>query len=597
MQFDDVLGKLSPKQRSDNDWRCKCPAHSGTSDDSLSISDSGQDGIALLFCFSGCDYKDITNAIGDNAPAYATPQTKPAYETAVSKPKQKKVITNVYEYTDEDGNYLFEKVRYEPKTFRCRELLQDGSYNWKIKEIRKVIYNLPSVLMSDTVYIVEGEKDADRLVSMGLTGTCNYDGASMAKHKPKWNTEYNESFRDKTVYIIPDNDEPGNAHADHIKHQLTDIATFVKIIELPDLDNGGDLSDWLNKGNDAESLKAICEKKDIAHRWNIKTLHDVPEDRPPTKYIIEPILPVASLNIWYGPSGSKKSLIIKDVCFSILSGANFVPGNLPEMPTISCPILWIDCDNGDDVMEERIAAFRKTRNVSKDAPFYYVSMPKPWPFMGDINSQMDLRLLVEDLNIGLVIIDNLGAIAGDIEENSAKMVQIMAPLRTLTNETRCSVILIHHPRKGGANGGRAGDALRGHSVIEASLDYAVHISSDEETNIVTMQCTKARRFMFDPIKAQWSWTHKSGTYDLDTAWFSAPAWTRGTNAVKDSIWLVLESSPQITQTRLIDQVYDTLQGKQTRSRIKGWLDEMVAIDKVLLVEKGENNAKIYSVIN
>ena len=98
MKFDDIITNLSPKQRSQNDWRCKCPAHNGTSDDSLSISE-GDDGIALLFCHAGCDYKEIASAIGIKEPTPAGPIPEAGKLTSRPKPK----ITAVNQYTDENG--------------------------------------------------------------------------------------------------------------------------------------------------------------------------------------------------------------------------------------------------------------------------------------------------------------------------------------------------------------------------------------------------------------------------------------------------------------------------------------------------------------
>jgi len=611
MDIGTALQRVGEHKQQGGKWRARCPAHGGD-DFNLEIRDDG--GRAYFTCYSHqCDHTKILEALGDESrepvpvSSYKNGMPPPPDMSEMSgelvskpKPKTKPNYKEVarYDYTDEDGGYLFHKVRLEDadgnaaKSFRAKR-----GDDWSIGDVRRVLYNLPAVIASPRVFIVEGEKDADRLNSMGLVATCNFDGASMAASKPKWLESYNEFMTGKVVYIIPDNDDQGRAHADHVKNSIATVAETAVIITL-DTGNikGGDVSDWLGLGNTKQELIELCEQAPtFAHQWNIKTLADVDENRTPTEYIIDPILPVASLNIWYGASGSKKSLIIKDMCFTILTDGEFVAGSNPTMPTKKVGVLWLDMDNGDDVMDERIAAFRKTRNVPNDAPFYYVSMPTPWPFIAEVNSQMDIESIVRQYNIGLVIIDNLGTISGDIEENSAQMVKIMAPLRKLATETRAAIILIHHPRKGGANGGRAGDALRGHSVIEASLDYAVSVTDDIDSGIITLSCTKARRFRFDDIRATFNYTHREGTADMDTAWFSAPTVKRGQNNVKDAIMEVLEANGQMTQGRLQDTVYEYMGSKVSKPKIKNWMEEMVAIDFTLSVDKGENNAKIYSI--
>lgn len=594
MQFNDIINTLHPKQRSQNDWRCKCPAHNGTSDDSLSIAE-GEDGVALLYCHAGCEYKDIVAAIGVKEPA-APVSIPTAGELSPRTKKEKPKITAVYQYTDEAGSLLFEKVRLEPKSFRVRRPDGKGGYIWNIGDTRRVIYNLPAVIESDTVYVVEGEKDADRLINSGLVATCNFDGASKASQKQKWLPEYNEFFAGKTVYILPDNDEPGWEHAKHIKSQLYDIAKSIDIIEPPDLPQAGDVSDWLDSDHTIDDLISLCQQpKPIQHKWNIKSLQDAYAELKPTEYIIDPILPRRSLNVWFGAPGSLKSMILMDMAFSIRAGGQFIPGAQSEMLCTPSNILWIDLDNGDDVLKERFSAMGRARNIPESDPgFHYVSMPKPWLFVADINSQMDLKMAIQELNVDLIIIDNLGTITGDIEENSAQMVRIMAPLREIATDTDTAIILIHHQRKGGANGNRAGDSLRGHSVIEASLDYAVLVSADDKSGIVNVRCTKARRFRFDDFKAQYSFEHKPGTNDLDLAWFSAPAIKRGTNEIYDTILLVLEATGKMTQERLREAVYDMLDKRYSKAKITSWLKEMSDVLGVLNIEKGPHNAKIIS---
>src|SRR5207253_4877148 len=57
----------------------------------------------------------------------------------------KEVMT--YDYTNENGQLLYQVVRYEPKSFRHRQ--PDGS-SWKysLEGITRVLYNLPRVLSS-----------------------------------------------------------------------------------------------------------------------------------------------------------------------------------------------------------------------------------------------------------------------------------------------------------------------------------------------------------------------------------------------------------------------------------------------------------------
>ena len=602
LSFDDVNTAIELKRRSDSDYRCKCPAHNGSSDDSLSVS-PGDDGRALLHCFSGCTYEEVVNAL--KMPQQNSEQA--IRQTGkLESPNEKPKVTAVYQYCDEQGQVLFEKVRYEPKSFKIRQPAKNGQHKYELGEARRVLYNLPAVISSNVVFIVEGEKDADRLNGLGLTATCNFEGASKAKQKQKWMDEYTPFFEGKDVYILPDNDEPGDAHSRNIKRKIVDVAKSVKVVGLPGLKKFQDVSDWLDSGKTVDDLWAICKSDELpSHKWKLKTLKGVFEELTPTEYIIDPILPKRSVSIWYGAPGSLKSMILMDMVFTILSESEFIPGREEnKMLATKANILWIDLDNGEDVLKERIAAMARTKNISEDEKnFTYVCMPDPWLFIAKADSQMDLKMLLQDAKFDLVIIDNLSTITGDIDENSAAMAMVMAPLRAMTVEHNTAFILIHHSRKGGAvKGGRAGDALRGHSVIEGSIDYAIQIFKDERnketSKIIDIKCTKARRFKFDDFKAQYNFTHKSGTNDLDTVWFSSPSLSEGTNDVYDAILKMLKANDnRMTKGRLVDAVRDYLDGEYGRPTIGNWLKEMEEMHDVIKSEKGDKNAIIISLKN
>jgi DNA primase len=145
-------------------------------------------------------------------------------------------ISKTYDYVDESGNFLFQVVRYKPKRFSQRR--RDGDEGWinNIKGVLLVPYNLPDVLKAKSVIIVEGEKDADNLHNIGLVGTCNPMGAG------KWRTDYNQYFKGKKVAIIPDNDSPGKKHATAVAKHLKYTAESVKIVEIPGVQEHGDIS-------------------------------------------------------------------------------------------------------------------------------------------------------------------------------------------------------------------------------------------------------------------------------------------------------------------------------------------------------------------
>jgi hypothetical protein len=101
------------------------------------------------------------------------------------------------------------------------------------------------------VHIVEGEKDADSLKQWGLLATTSPAGAG------KWRSDYNQYFAGFDVVIIADNDEPGRKHAQSVGENLYPVAASVRILELRDVPEKGDISDWLDAGRSWDAFEAL----------------------------------------------------------------------------------------------------------------------------------------------------------------------------------------------------------------------------------------------------------------------------------------------------------------------------------------------------
>lgn len=106
----------------------------------------------------------------------------------------------------------------------------------------------------DPVFITEGEKDADRLIELGLIATTNPNGAL------NWRTEFNPHFAGRDVVLCIDNDENGRKRARIIARHLRGVAKSVRLLELPGLAEHGDVTDWLEAGHTIDDLLAEVAK-------------------------------------------------------------------------------------------------------------------------------------------------------------------------------------------------------------------------------------------------------------------------------------------------------------------------------------------------
>lgn len=232
-----ILSKLKKvKGAGHGKWSALCPAHTDKKP-SLSVG-LGEDGKVLLHCHAGCDVKDIVAAVGmTEADLFADAPAQPG------KPE----VVATYDYTDLDGNLLYQVVRRNDKSFRQRQPDGRGGWVWNIKGTPRVLYNLPQVAstpIEDWVFIVEGEKDADNLRELNIAATTNSGGAG------KWHQVADDSvLHGRQVAIIPDNDEPGREHAQQVAMALRGKAKVVKVLDLltlwPDAPAKADISDYI----------------------------------------------------------------------------------------------------------------------------------------------------------------------------------------------------------------------------------------------------------------------------------------------------------------------------------------------------------------
>jgi len=252
----------------------QCPAHDDRNP-SLSVKE-GSDGRLLLKCHAGCAFEDILKSVlGSLQPE----------ECASDDPRVS------YPYRDLDGNLLYEVVRIgagKSKRFFQRRPIPGYAGEWvnslvegcfsrnrsgkwekggdqsvsstdsvRLPPIERTLYRLPElvqgVAQQDLVFFVEGEKDVERLVALGLAATTS--GAAES-----WQDRYAEYLMGASVAILPDADVPGRRFAASVASSLNARGVTCRIVELPGLADGQDVSDWLVAGNSRSELECLVEQ-------------------------------------------------------------------------------------------------------------------------------------------------------------------------------------------------------------------------------------------------------------------------------------------------------------------------------------------------
>lgn len=185
-----------------------------------------------------------------------------------------------WDYHNADGTHSFTEVRIEladgKKTFRTFHAV-DGGFKAGDPPGDLPVYGLPELLENPAAIIcrAEGPKCCDRLRALGYVATTSAHGALSAK-ETDW-----KPLAKRTFYQFNDQDKNGRTYNSDTAAILTKLGCKVYEIELPEMFEGADVADHIDKlreaGNDDDAIRAdIQERID-----NAKLIREVAPHRAP----------------------------------------------------------------------------------------------------------------------------------------------------------------------------------------------------------------------------------------------------------------------------------------------------------------------------
>lgn len=482
-----IAKHLGGATKSGSDWSCRCPAH----DDkraSLSITEK-QDGKLLVHCHAGCDQALVVSELkaqGVWPSAKPTPEALPP-PVQISIGAGKGQISATYDYVSEDGELLYQAIRYEPKDFRQRRPDGRGGWAWSIKGVQRVLYRLPEVLAAvadgRTVYVCEGEKDVEAARSIGLVATCNAMGADNGTGN-KWLPEFGEYLRNADVVVVPDQDDPGIRHAEWVISTLQNKSRSVRVVNPA---AGKDLADWIAAGATVAQIEAaavdafeveqadpVCN--DISKGFQFFDVSTLISDIKPIDWVIKRFFETDSLGLIFGAPGGGKSFFAVDIACSIATGTPWMSNDVKQGQ-----VFYI-AGEGHNGLARRFKAWETARGVTIEAGRIFKSGGAMQAL--DEESVKEVSDMIADQVIasgempGAIVIDTLARNFGAGDENSTEDMStfIQHVDKWLRQRFKCCVILVHHS---GHNMERA----RGSSALKAAIDAEYEITKDESGNV------------------------------------------------------------------------------------------------------------------
>lgn len=248
----ELLPLLEGVRKIGSGYEARCPQHDDQ-EASLSIS-QGEDGRVLLLCHANCKTEDVVAAVGltmrDLFPRArgAAVKVTPTANGPTTKLK--------FEIREANGTLVAYHVRLDRPGDKKRMWweLPDGRRNLNGKRLEDLPLYRIERLSADAgvVFVVEGEKAADILATLGVpvvgtvTGASDCPSAAQLSH-----------LAGREVVLWADNDDAGRDHMEKVAAALHALDIHARVLTWPEAPPKGDAADFVADGLGIEELRAL----------------------------------------------------------------------------------------------------------------------------------------------------------------------------------------------------------------------------------------------------------------------------------------------------------------------------------------------------
>ena len=202
-------------------------------------------------------------------------------------------------------------------------------------------------------------------------------------------------------------------------------------------------------------------------------LDESPEEQ---RWLVEDLWAERAVGIVGGEPKCCKSFLALDIAVAVASGT-------PCLRRFRVPrsgsVLLFAAEDALHVVRRRIQGIAATAHVSLSALDIFV-ITNPVVRLDLLGHQELLTHTVEMLSPKLLVLDPFVRLHRVDENAAADVAPLLGFLRQLERQYECSVLLVHHARKG-ASSARQGQALRGSSELHAWGDSNLYLRRRDET--------------------------------------------------------------------------------------------------------------------
>ncbi|WP_265024207.1 AAA family ATPase [Wolbachia endosymbiont (group A) of Epagoge grotiana] len=378
------------------------------------------------------------------------------------------VIVTVYRYNTDSGK------RYLPFDVKRS--------SFTLPETRP-LYNIPGIVKSDKVILVEGEKFADALIEQGMTATTAMLGANAPIEKTDWSP-----LKGKHVIIWPDNDEPGKQYAEKVVKKLTFLGVLsLTLLEIPEnKPKGWDAADSVQTNIDisefieSNSRKVIVKQLLNIQEWSVERfIGPVPEQ----KFLVEGLFPLGVTSILAAMGDTGKGMLLLDLALKVASRKDQPCGFGPLVTEHGSVVIFSAEDDMSEIHRRLERLDSQCERLKYKDRLFIVPLPNvsgSLTIIKSISSKIieispEFESITKQLHkikdLKLIVFDPLASfVHADLNTDPAVGDYLMSLLSDLAGSTGASIITAHHMRKPKSEKPistveQARDAIRGTSAL------------------------------------------------------------------------------------------------------------------------------------
>jgi DNA-binding transcriptional ArsR family regulator len=436
-----------------------CPAHD---DRNPSLSVTERDGRILVHCHAGCPSERVIDALRQRG-------LWPTRESPANAARETR-----YEIRDRDGTLVATHVRVDTPSGKRMWWERGGRKGLGgIRPTDLPLYGIHQLGDAHEVIVVEGEKAAAALLALGYPTVGTVCGASATPSE-----DVLRPLAERTVFLWPDNDEPGRRHMQRIAERLHALGCQdLRWVEWDEAPESGDAADAVARGGRAlvDQLLARAEparfssfssssSQGIVGKAGRETgafaltplgdLLNEPEEA--VAWLVEGLLPSGGVSLLAAKPKVGKSTTARCLALCVARGMPFL-----GRTTVQGPVVYL-------ALEEKRAEvakhFRRLGATEADPIHIHVGAAPEAALEA-------LAAVIDEYYPALVIVDPLLRLVRVRDANDyAEVTRALEPVIELARLSGSHIMLIHHASKGERTGG---DAILGSTALFGAVDTAL----------------------------------------------------------------------------------------------------------------------------